>query len=90
VRRPAAFRCCPSSLYTFPPMRAWLGIAIAEVSPNLGSSAPRVSPRALKTGSSPLRLPVPPRPRDPAGIAKKGITTNYARRPSRTAPSNSR
>ena len=43
--------------------RAWLGIAIRQVSPNLGSSASSVSRRALKFGLSPLRLPVSPRPR---------------------------
>ena len=42
------FRCCPSSLYTFPEvLRAWLGIAI-QVSPTLSSSTPPVSRRALK------------------------------------------
>ncbi len=42
------FRCCPSSLYTFPAFgRAWLGIAISQVSPNLGSSASQVSLKAL-------------------------------------------
>ena len=43
-------RCCPSSLYTFPAgfSRAWLGIAILQVSPNLSSSTPPVSRRALK------------------------------------------
>ena len=42
--------------------RAWLGIAISQVSPNLGSSASSVSRRALKFGLSPLRLPISPRP----------------------------
>jgi hypothetical protein len=42
--------------------RAWLGIAMPKVSPNLSSSASAVSPRALMVGLSPLRLPVPPRP----------------------------
>ena len=50
-RAPAPeFRCCPSSLYTFPAVsgRAWLGIAMLQGSPNLSSSAPPVSRRALK------------------------------------------
>ena len=38
-------------------VRAWLGIAISQGSPNLGSSASPVSRRALKFRSSPLRLP---------------------------------
>ena len=44
------FRCCPSSLYTFPAVssRAWLGIAISQGSPTLSSSASPVSRRALK------------------------------------------
>ena len=38
------FRCRPSSLYTFPAAdRAWLGIAIPQVPPNLSGSAPAVS-----------------------------------------------
>ena len=43
-------RCCPSSLYTFPASfsQAWLGIAMLQGSPNLSSSAPPVSRRALK------------------------------------------
>jgi len=34
------FRCCPSSLYTFPAVsgRAWLGIAMLQGSPTLSSS----------------------------------------------------
>jgi hypothetical protein len=57
-------RCCPSSLYTFPTVsgRAWLGIAMLQGSPNLSSSASPVSRRALKFLSSPMRLPIPPRP----------------------------
>src|SRR5262245_40810919 len=50
-RSAARVRCCPSSLYTFSGTfmpRAWLGIAMSQVPPNLGSSASRVSPRALK------------------------------------------
>ena len=42
--------------------QAWLGIATCEVSPTLGSSTSPVSRRALKLRSSPLRLPVSPRP----------------------------
>ena len=44
--------------------RAWLGIAISQGSPNLSSSASPVSRRALKLRLSPVRLPIPPRPRD--------------------------
>jgi len=45
---PTAFtgRCCPSSLYTFPLSRAWLGIATtgcAEVSPSLSRFTEGVS-----------------------------------------------
>jgi hypothetical protein len=42
----------------------WRGLGSGlpvKVSPNLSSSAPGVSPRALK-GLSPMRLPVSPRP----------------------------
>ena len=42
---------------------AWLGMAISQVSPNLSSSASPVSQRALKLRLSPMRLPIPPRPR---------------------------
>ena len=42
--------------------RAWLGIATCEVSPNLSSSTSKVSQGALNFCSSPLRLPVSPRP----------------------------
>jgi hypothetical protein len=42
---------------------AWLGIAILQGSPNLSSSASPVSRRALKLRLSPVRLPIPPRPR---------------------------
>jgi hypothetical protein len=34
----------------------------SKASPSLSSSASRVSPQALKLRSSPLRLPIPPRP----------------------------
>ena len=44
-------------------VRAWLGIAISQGSPNLSSSASPVSRRALKLRLSPMRLPIPPRPR---------------------------
>ena len=47
--------------------RAWLGIAMLQGSPNLSSSAPPVSRRALKFFRlSPMRLPIPPRPRVPS------------------------
>lgn len=42
--------CGPSSLYTFPPKRAWLGIATSltcEVSPNLSRSTLGISTKAL-------------------------------------------
>jgi hypothetical protein len=42
---------------------AWLGIAISQDSPNLSSSASPVSRRAPKLRLSPMRLPIPPRPR---------------------------
>ncbi len=42
---------------------AWLGIAISKGSPNLSSSASPVSRRALNLRLSPMRLPIPPRPR---------------------------
>jgi len=45
------------------PVGAWLGIAISQGSPNLSSSTSRVSPRAPNP-SSPLRLPISPRPHD--------------------------
>jgi hypothetical protein len=53
-------RCCPSSLYTFAPAVRPMRLArdcLLPVPPNLSSSAPSVSRRALKFGSSPLRLP---------------------------------
>jgi hypothetical protein len=58
-------RCCPSSLYTFAPAVRLERLArdcLLPVSPSLSSSAPRVSPGALNC-SSPLRLPISPRPR---------------------------
>jgi hypothetical protein len=45
-------RCCPSSLYTFTPAVGPERLArdcLLPVSPNLGSSAPWVSPGALKS-----------------------------------------
>lgn len=57
-------RCCPSSLYTFAPVVRPERLArdcLLPVSPNLSSSAPSVSRRALKR-LSPLRLPISPRP----------------------------
>jgi hypothetical protein len=53
------FRCCPSSLYTFAPVIRPERLArdcLLPVSPNLSSSAPSVSRRALNC-LSPLRLP---------------------------------
>ena len=75
VRR--GFRCCPSSLYTFPASfsRAWLGIAMLQGSPTLSSSAPPVSRRALKFFRlSPMRLPIPPRPHGSKGSTKQRLT----------------
>src|ERR1700677_1244645 len=43
--------------------RDWLGIAISKVPPTLSSSTFPVSRKALNFRSSPLRLPVSPRPR---------------------------
>jgi len=60
----ARVRCCSSSLYTFAPAVRPERLArdcLLPVSPTLGSSAPRISPRALNV-LSPLRLPVSPRP----------------------------
>ncbi len=59
----ARLRCCPSSLYTFRVLTAWLGIATGatrEVSPTLSSSTPGVSTGALHSGSL-LCLPISPR-----------------------------
>jgi hypothetical protein len=60
-------RCCPSSLYTFPSelaaLRAWLGIA-SQGFPEFGQFCIRSFPRSTQVASSPLRLPVSPRPRD--------------------------
>jgi hypothetical protein len=68
----AEVRCCPSSLYTFPPGPGPLGLGSglpAKVSPSLGSSASRVSrgstqSRAFKSVAS----TVSPRPRDAPSI----------------------
>ena len=61
----ARLRCCPSSLYTFRRAcgcrRLGSGLPLAEVSPTLGSSTAPVSRGALNC-SSPLRLPISPRP----------------------------
>jgi hypothetical protein len=62
----SAGRCCPSSLYTFPCGVLRRGLARdrhSQGSPNLSSSASPVSRRALKLRLSPMRLPIPPRPR---------------------------
>ena len=60
-------RCCPSSLYTFlsglAAPRAWLGIA-SQGFPEFGQFCFRSFPRSTQVASSPLRLPVSPRPRD--------------------------
>ena len=70
------FRCCPSSLYTFPAVsgRAWLGITMLQGSPNLSSFTPPVSRWALKFCLSPLRLPIPPRPHDFKGSTNQRLT----------------
>ena len=54
--------------------RAWLGIATCEGSPSLGGSTSPVSRSALKFFSSPLRLPVSPRP------LEKGIYSGQKKR----------
>ena len=59
------FRCCPSSLYTFP-FRAWLGIAIAKGFPEFEQFCISGFPESTQVRSSPLRLPfrharLPPR-----------------------------
>jgi hypothetical protein len=71
-------RCCPSSLYTFAPAVRPGRLArdcLLPVSPNLSSSAPSVSRRALNR-LSPLRLPISPRPRTRAILATKRFTAN--------------
>lgn len=55
-------RCRRSRLYAFPWVRAWLGFAIWQDSPNLSSSTAEVSPGALSLRSSPLCLQISPRP----------------------------
>ena len=73
------FRCRPSSLYTFPAAgRAWLGIAIRQVLPNLSGSAPAVSGRALKFPLSPSRLPIPPRPHCKRVIGSAALPAKFA------------
>ncbi len=91
VRRQAAFRCCPSSLYTFPP-RGGLGSGLpGERLPRIWAVLRRGFPRGhSRQLSSPLRLPVSPRPRDAVGIAKLISRTNYACRLARSAPNSSR
>ena len=66
------------------PFRAWLGIAILQVSPTLISSTLTVSHQALKFRLSLLRIPIPPRPHIsdgyimPAIIAKRSFTRPLA------------
>ena len=55
------FRCCPSSLYTFP-LPGLARDCRREVSPSLGSSASAVSRGALKAFKS-VASAIPPRPR---------------------------
>jgi hypothetical protein len=58
-------RCCPSSLYTFPAgtLRPGLARDCHFRFPRIWAVLHRRFPRrALKFSSSPLRLPVPPRP----------------------------
>ena len=51
------FRCCPSSLYTFPEcFRAWLGIAIAGF-PDFEQFYAVGFPMGTQVCLSPLRLP---------------------------------
>ncbi len=57
-------RCCPSSLYTFPfpgLARDWHRYYYRKRSPNLGSSTPNVSARALKIFKS-VAATITPRP----------------------------
>jgi hypothetical protein len=58
---PTEFRCCPSSLYTFP-LPGLARDCRREVSPSLGSSASAVSRGALKAFKS-VASAIPPRPR---------------------------
>ena len=81
--RIARVRRCPSSLYTFP-QAVRPGLARdrhLQGSPNLSSSASPVSRRALKFSSSPLRLPVPPRPRSRSSAADHDRATAGVRLP---------
>jgi hypothetical protein len=51
------FRCCPSSLYTFPKvLRAWLGIAISGF-PDFEQFCTASFPADTQACLSPLRLP---------------------------------
>jgi len=53
------FRCCPSSLYTFPAevsVQAWLGIAIAGF-PEFGQFCIAGFPASTQVSLSPLRMP---------------------------------
>ena len=60
-------RCCPSSLYTFPAPSFGLGLGSGlpfEGFPEFGQFCIRRFPGGALNRLSPLRLPVPPRPRD--------------------------
>lgn len=67
------FRCCPSSLYTFP----WRARALRGLARDCQRRFPRVwavlhpgfPPEHSGRSPSPLRLPVSPRPRDPLCIS---------------------
>ena len=58
-------RCCPSSLYTFPAGsdfgRAWLGIAMLQVSPTLSSSTSAVSRTSTQLWFESTASAIPPR-----------------------------
>ena len=57
------FRCCPSSLYTFPCSGLGSGLPRIEVSPTLSSSASPVSQASTQVFLKSAAYAIPPRPR---------------------------
>ena len=83
-------RCCPSSLYTFPEEAFRPGLARDRHFrvPRLWAVLHRRFPRrALKFSSSPLRLPVSPRPRGRSSAAVHDRTTARNGRPQSSSAS---
>ena len=69
---PSRFRCCPSSLYTFPQRVIPKGLARDrhfKAFPEFEQFYVQGFPRRTQVCLSPLRLPIPPRPRDRPVIA---------------------